>query len=72
MPVDIGPFTDAIQLFGVGATLAFVLLRLEASMHQVTNSIDRLTLRIAVLLDRNARATERVETLLDDLSPPKV
>lgn len=72
MPLDGDPLYGWVQLLGVGAALAFVLVRLEAAMHQVTNSIDRLTLRIAVLLDRATRATEAVDAKLDELMPPKV
>lgn len=64
-----------LQTGGVGATLAFVLVRLEKALLHNTRAIDRLTLRIAVLLDRNTRVSEKIVTALEKgpplLAPPQ-
>lgn len=60
---------DLIQTFGIGGVLAFVLIRLESKLDANTNAIDRLTLDIELLLDRNRRATEHVAEVLEHQQP---
>lgn len=51
---------QAIQTFGIAAVLAFVLIRLEARLVENTQAIDKLTLQLALLVDRATRVVGEV------------
>jgi hypothetical protein len=56
-----------IELGGPAAVMWYVLVRLEARLREVTDSIDRLTLQLALLLDRSNRSVDQLGHVTDHL-----